>query len=136
MATLQPFFAPGTRTGTNASIEMKLMFRVNVGSGTYTLFEDFSVSFLGQIDTTLYKGPMKLILTLPDKDPGARQGPAEVSVYGADDPRAQYQINGNQLSIQARLKGKSMRFSIHAGDGGTYLGMSGPFNKAVLLKQR
>jgi hypothetical protein len=136
MATIQPFFAPGTRTGSTTAIEMKLMFRVNVGSGTFTLFDDFNVSFLGQIDTTLYKGPMKLILSLTDKNSGALQGPATLSVYGADDPNASYQVSGNQLVIHARLKGKSMRFSIHPGDGGTYLGMSGPLDKAVLLKQR
>ena len=112
------------------------MFRVNVGSGTFTVFDEFNVSFLGQIDTTLYTGPMKLILSLTDKDPGAQQGPATLSVYGSDDPSAKYQITSNQLVIHARLKGKSMRFSIHPGDGGTYLGMSGPLNKAVLLKQR
>jgi hypothetical protein len=135
MATLQPFFAQGTQQGSNEEIEVKILFFwKSVGSGKFTDLTNFNVTFNGQISSAFYSGPMDLSLSLTDTNPGAQQGPVSITLNGTSDPNATYQVNGQQIVISASLGGKAETIAINAGDGGTYVSLSGAVSQSVFLK--
>ncbi|MFB1481444.1 hypothetical protein [Corallococcus sp. RDP092CA] len=134
MATLQPFFASGTQTGSKEIIETQIVFWVNIGTGVFSNFNNFSASFQGTIDTAFYKGPLNLDIQLTDESPGAQRGPARVTVNGSADNNATYQVQGHQLIINATISGKAESIAIYQGDGGTYLGLNGAVSRTVWLK--
>ncbi|SET57932.1 hypothetical protein [Stigmatella erecta] len=135
MAKLQPFLAQGTQTGSKENIEVKVLFTwPSVGSGQFTAVSDYNAVFTGQIDSAFYKGPMSLSLSLSDQNPSSQRGPASITLNGTADPQATYQVSRNQIVISASLDGKSETIAINAGDGGTYLSLSGAVSHTVFLK--
>ncbi|HET9623570.1 MAG TPA: hypothetical protein VFP84_19495 [Kofleriaceae bacterium] len=135
MAALPPFFAPGTKTGSQETIEVKVVFVWDsVGSGTVSAFSNFQVGFEGQISSVFYKGAFNLSLALSDQNPASTSGPAAITINGQSDNNARYQTNGNQLTVNATLGGKSETITFHAGDGGTYVNLGGAISQSVWLK--
>ena len=133
MATLPPFFASGTTTGSNEKIEVKIIIWDNVGSGSFTSFSTFQATFQGQIDSIFFKGSLNISLELTDQNPGASSGPASITVNGLSDGSATYQVNSNQISVNATLGGKSETITFYAGDGGTYIGLTGALSQSIWL---
>lgn len=133
MATLPPFFASGTGTGSNEKIEVKVIIWDNVGSGTFSSFSTFQAAFQGQISNIFYNGPLNLSLALTDQNPGASSGPASISVNNLSDSNAQYQVNGSQISVNANLGGKPETITFYAGGGGTYINLTGALSQSIWL---
>ena len=88
MATLPPFFASGTTSGSNEKIEVKIIIWDNVGSGTFSSFSTFQAAFQGQIDSIFFKGPLNISLALTDQNPGASSGPASFRVHNRSESHA------------------------------------------------
>ena len=135
MATLQPYFAKGTQQGSTEKVEVKVLFAwPPVGQGQFDTFGDFNASFNGQIKSVIYSGPLNLALSLSDQDASAQEGSATITLNDATDTQAAYKVQGNQLVISATLGGKLETIAIKAGDGGTYVTLSGAASQSVFLK--
>jgi hypothetical protein len=135
MATLAPFFAPGTKTGSKETIEVKVLFIWDsVGNGSVSAFSQFQIGFEGQISSVFYKGSLNLSLALSDQNPASMSGPAAVTINSQSDNNAKYQVNGNQLTVNATLGGKSETMTFYAGDGGTYINLGGAVSQSIWLK--
>jgi hypothetical protein len=135
MATLTPFFASGTKTGSRETIEVKVLFVWDsVGNGSVSAFSQFQIGFEGQISSVFYKGAFNLSLALSDQNPASTSGPAAVTINGQSDDNAKYQVNGNQLTVNATLGGKSETMTFYAGDGGTYVSLGGVVSQNLWLK--
>jgi hypothetical protein len=120
MATLPPYFGPGT-DGQTVKIEAHLLAWPTVGTGRFTAFSEYSASFTGTYKIVTYSGDVSLSITLTDQNPGATSGPATMVVNGKTDTNARYSVSGNALTVTTTALGNPGTFKIYSGDGGTYV---------------
>lgn len=133
MATLPPYFGPGT-SGEAVKVEAHLGVWPTVGTGRFTVFNDYSASFSGNYSILTYSGDVSLTITLTDQNPSASSGPATVVCNGNTDTNAQYSVSGNTLTVATTAIGANGSFAIHSGDGGTYVEPSGlPVNPGLWI---
>lgn len=134
MATLPPYFGPGTN-GQPCKIEAQLgPIWPTIGSGNFTAFGEFNASFTGTYSVPGYSGNGNLSVTLTDQNPGATSGPATVVVNGNTDTNAHYSVSGNTLTLTTTAIGNPGSLAISSGDGGTYLEPGGlPVNPKLWI---
>jgi hypothetical protein len=131
MATLLPYIGVGTQTGSKHTIWAKIYvpFFLNVGSGSFTAFSDYSLSFAGRIDTAVFKGDLDLSISVTEHNPNSPNGPCDIVINGITSNSSNYSVTRNQLIVTAEFPGGiSQKISIQQGGNGgreTYLDLSG-----------
>lgn len=136
MATLAPYFAIGTTTGSKESIWVKILGYQNVGSGSFEAFSDFAADFKGRISTIFYKGDLDLQMELTDHDPAATSGPATVTINGVTDAGAKYSTASGTLTVKATFDGEAQDMMIRriSGGGETEINLKGAQNRSIHLQ--
>jgi hypothetical protein len=107
MAILRRFFGSGTDGSPDRIQFWRGIYWKTIGSGEFTSFDDFSMSFKGRPGS----GDASMSIDLTDKDPFAQSGPCILKTYFGADPNATHQIKGNDLVINTSLQKQPI--SIH-----------------------
>ena len=129
MATFSPYVGIGTQTGSKQNIWANIVFFVHVGSGSFTAFSDYSLSFAGEIKTPVYKGDLNLSLSIIEQNPNSVNGPCEIVINGITSTSATYAVTRGQLIVTADFPG-GIRQKVNMQQGGnggreTHLDLSG-----------
>jgi hypothetical protein len=118
MATLGPHF--GSHAGT---LKIYVGF-FQVGSGTFTVFNDREVDFAGSYQAFGHAGKFSIRIQLADNNPAAISGSCEVTLNAKTDASAKYEIHGTKLTIATTLNQTPV--AIYGNQGGTQIdGISG-----------
>jgi hypothetical protein len=129
MATFSPYVGVGTRTGSKQSIWANIVFFVHVGSGSFTAFSDYALSFAGEIKTAVFNGDLNLSCSITEQNPNSLNGPCEIIINGITATSASYSVTGGQLIVAADFPGGiKQKINIQQGGNGgreTHLDLSG-----------
>jgi hypothetical protein len=118
MAKLGPHF------GTHADPLKICVGFFQVGSGTFTVFNDREVDFAGSYQAFGQTGTFTIRIRLTDSNPAAVSGPCEVTLNGSTDVSAKYEVHGAKLTIATTLNRTPV--AIYGNQGGTQIdGISG-----------
>jgi hypothetical protein len=136
MATLSPYVGVGTQTGSKETIWAKIFLSfLNVGSGSFMAFSDYSLSFAGRIDTSFFKGDLNLFLTLTEQNPNSLNGSCQIVINGITSSSSSYSVTGGQLIVSSEFPNDtSQKITIQQGGNGgreTYLDFSGKHEGTV-----
>lgn len=133
MATLPPYFGPGTR-GEPVQLKAHLVVWPTVGSGRFTAFGEYAASFECTYRILGFSGSVSLSITLTDRDPAATSGPATVVCNGRTDANARYSAADAALTVTTSAIGDPGRFTVWSEDGATYIDPGGmPVNPRLRI---
>src|SRR5215471_10532379 len=118
MAKLGMYF--GTHAGS-----LKIYVGIfQVGSGTFTVFNNSEVDFTGSYEAFGQAGTFAIRIRLSGGSPAATSGPCEVTLNASTDAVAKYQVDGTKLTIATKLNPTPV--AIYGSQGGTQIdGISG-----------
>jgi hypothetical protein len=95
-----------------------------IGSGTFTVFNNSEIDFSGSYQAFGQAGTFTIGLQLTNGDPAATSGPCKVMLNGNTDAAARYQVDGTKLTIATMLNQTPV--TIYSSEGGTQIdGISG-----------
>ncbi len=115
MSTLSPFAAEGTARGRETDIEVRVWPAwPKFGRGRFSQFDRYTASFSGEVEIPLlYKGHVDVSIDLVDRNPKANIGPCAVTINGATDHNATYEVQESKLVFTASMEGKSSQMIMY-----------------------
>ena len=115
MSTLSPFSAEGTARGREADIEVRVWPAwPKFGHGRFSQFDSYTASFSGEVEIPLlYKGRVDVSIDLLDRNAKANIGPCAVTINGAADHNATYEVQESKLVFTASMEGKSQKMIMY-----------------------
>jgi hypothetical protein len=114
----------GTYFGTHAGTLKIYVGFFEVGSGTFSVFNDAEVDFAGSYQTFAQSGTFAIRIRLTDNDPAAISGSCEVTLNEDVDDAAKYEVHGAKLTVATTLNPTPVR--VYRNQGGTQIdGVSG-----------
>lgn len=136
MALIGTFITKGVQAGQQVTLKLHELFWFTVGRGQVETLSDFGLEIKGQVDLTVYKGDLHIVISLTDEDASASSGPCRFQFNEIVDDQATYKTHDDKLDISTRLGGTdvNIRLSPLDSDHMTECKVSGPLDLTAYIE--
>lgn len=136
MATIAPYLSQGIHAGQQVALKIHEFRWRTVGHGTVSALSDFELKIDGRVELAIYKGDLKIHITLADQDATATSGPCSLQVNSLTDDKATYRVDGSDVTIRTVMGGEKVQVKVSRSkkDNRTACKVSGPFSLTAYIE--